>query len=349
MDDIAVDFEYGTLKEVIVGRGIMLYPDMDQARWAAEGVRVLPEAEAEKMWERSGRLSTDLPKTRLVEAENDALIAVLERFGVVVHRPTEITRELVAANFGKEWLVNGFIQTYSRDPMLVVGDNVIELAPGAPFRRADMLGYRKLFAERVEGSGAKWFQMPLVDATSMTSGDYDKNDHAALEGGDLLVLGKTILAGTTLNPTVGSSTRGVDWLATILGPQGYDVEQVSIGPEFLHLDVCLSIPRDGLAIVCPDAFVDGLPSALDGWDLIEVTTRQARLLACNGLPIDPDNYILGYNDDEDGSMVRGELEARGITVHAIPFGNHTEDGGSIRCATHPLVRCLADPHARGRT
>lgn len=79
---------------------------------------------------------------------------------------------------------------------------------------------------------------------------------------------------------------------------------------------------------------------LDGWDLIEVTAAQSRLLACNGLPLDPDNYVLGFNDHEDGTTVQTGLEAHGITVHRIAFGNHTEDGGSIRCSTHPLVRRL---------
>lgn len=339
-DSIHVDYEYGDLVEVIVGRGVMRYPDVEKAAWAAEGMKVLPESEAAKVRERSGKDSRDLPKYGLVEAENDALIAILEDFGVTVRRPDEITDDQVAANYGEEWLVNGYIQTYSRDPMFVVGDNVIELAPGAPNRRAEQLGYRRLYRERVLGSGAKWFQMPLVDVTAMSRHDYDKDDHPALEGGDLLVLGDTVLAGTTLNTAVGSSATGVAWLTDILAPQGYTVERVRLAEQFLHLDVCLSIPRDGLAIACPEAFVDGLPPQLEGWDLIEVTSEQSRFLACNGLPLDPYNYILGTNDDEDGTTVRIGLEERGITVHELPFGNHTEDGGSIRCSTHPLVRRL---------
>ena len=341
-DPIHVDYEYGDLHEVIVGRGVMRYPDVDRAPWAAEGLKVLPESEADKVRARSGRDSRDLDKYRLVEDECDALIDVLERFDVSVLRPDELTDEVVAANYGEEWLVNGYIQTYSRDPMFVVGDNVIELAPSAPNRRAEQLGYRRLFAERLAGSGAKWYQMPLVDVTAVGGDDYDKESFPALEGGDLLALGDLILAGTTTNPVVGSSGTGVTWLAAILEPQGFTVERVRIGEEFLHLDVCLSIPRDGLAIVCPDAFVDGPPSAIDGWDLIEVSAEQSRYLACNGLPIDADNYILGTNDHEDGTRVREGLESNGITVHEVPFGNHTEDGGSIRCSTHPLVRRLGD-------
>ena len=54
------------------------------------------------------------------------------------------------------------------------------------------------------------------------------------------------------------------WLASVLGPQGYEVQRVRLRGDSLHLDVALSLPREGLAIVCPEAFVDGLPDAIDG-------------------------------------------------------------------------------------
>lgn len=341
MDQVNVDYEYGNLREVILGIPIMRYPDAERADWVAKGMEVLPPSEAEKVMERSGKHSRyDLDKYEQAEAECRELIEILESFDVKVHRPTEITDEQVAANYGEEWLVNGYIQTYSRDPMFVVGDTVIELTPGAPNRRAEMLGYRKLFAERLLGSKARWVQMPLQDISAAGGEGYRKDDAIALEGGDLLVLGKTVLAGTSLNPKVGSSFKGVEWLRGLLEPQGYHVEHVPIGEEFLHLDVALSIPREGLAIVCPEALVEGMPPQLEGWDTIEVSADQSRFLACNGLPIDPDNYVVGYNDVEDGSTVTEGLEARGIKAHRIAFGHHTEDGGSIRCSTHPLVRRL---------
>lgn len=162
-DPIYVDFEYGDLKEVILGRGVMVYPDVDRVAWAAEALKVLPAGEAEKIRQRSGMDARDLPKYALVEQENDALAALLGRLGVIVHRPDELTSEQVAANYGRQWLANGYLQAYSRDPMFVVGDNVIELSPGTPNRRAELLGYRRLFARRVAGSGAKWVRMPLVD------------------------------------------------------------------------------------------------------------------------------------------------------------------------------------------
>lgn len=339
MEDINVDYEWGDLREVIVGLPVMRYPDVGRAAWMAKALEVLPESEASKARERSGKHSKhDLDKYARMEAECEELIEILEGLDVTVHRPSELTDDLVAANYGSEWLPNGYIQAYSRDPIFVVGDFVIELAPGAPNRRAEILGFRKLLGERLAGSAARWVQMPAVDAAAMASADYSKDDAIVLEGGDLLVLGKTVLAGTSENPKVGSSARGVEWLRSLLGPEGYTVERVPLREDFLHLDVALSLPRQGLAIACREAMVDGLPEAIVDWDLIEVSAEQARFLACNGLPVDRDNYILGYNEDEDGSTVQEGLEARGIEVHRLAYGHHTEDGGSIRCSTHPLLR-----------
>ena len=64
-------------------------------------------------------------------------------------------------------------------------------------------------------------------------------------------------------------------------------------------------------------------------------------MAANGMPIDPNHYVMSYNEHYDGKRVQKEIEAEGITVYRIFFGNHNEDGGSIRCSTHPLLRRLS--------
>lgn len=339
MAAIRIDSEFGKLREVIVGLGIARIPDFERVDWGQTALKVLPESEAEVMRKNAGKHFRDLGKYEALEKENGELIAILEKFGVKVHRPTEVTDELVTLTFGREWLLSGYTQAFSRDPLFVVGGCVIELAPGAPFRRCDLLGYRGIFHERLPGSGARWFQMPGADVAAMGRPGYSKEMGLALEGGDCMVLSSSrVLVGNSLNTAVGSSILGIEWLRGMLGPEGYTVDQVRLREDFLHLDCCLSIPRQGLAVVCKEAFVDGLPSALEGWDLVEVSVEAARLLACNGLPIDPDNFIIGYNDQEDGSALKAALEGRGITVHMVYFASHNEDGGGVRCATHGLFR-----------
>jgi len=40
-----VDYEYGNLKEAIVGVPLVIYPDLDVANWVQEGLKILPESE----------------------------------------------------------------------------------------------------------------------------------------------------------------------------------------------------------------------------------------------------------------------------------------------------------------
>jgi glycine amidinotransferase len=150
-------------------------------------------------------------------------------------------------------------------------------------------------------------------------------------------LGTTALAGRSLNQAIASSALGIAWLASLLGPQGYSVEEVPIGEEYLHLDVALSNPRHGLAVACTDAFVNGLLRHLDGWDIIEATADEVRRLSLNCLTVDSENFMMGVSEQADGRSNREALESRGIAVHAVPFRNHMKDGGALRCATHPLT------------
>ena len=119
------------------------------------------------------------------------------------------------------------------------------------------------------------------------------------------------------------------------------MERVPLTEDILHLDVALSVPRPGLIIVCPEVMSEGVPACFDDWQRIEVSREDTRYLAANGLPVNPNVYIMGYNDHFDGAHVQSELERAGIKVHRIYFAAHNEDGGSIRCSTHPFVRRLA--------
>jgi N-dimethylarginine dimethylaminohydrolase len=123
--------------------------------------------------------------------------------------------------------------------------------------------------------------------------------------------------------------------------QEHKVVRVPLVEKILHLDCVLSTPRKGLAIVCEEAYVEGLPDCIRDWDLIKVSLEDASRLAVNGLPVDESNYIMSYNDHVGNDFIREELERRGITVHPVYFDTHNGQGGSIRCATQPLKRASA--------
>ncbi len=341
---IEVDFEYGDLEEVVVGVPFIVYPDLAVASWAREAMKVVPEAEAARAMAFSGKDSIEVGVFDAMERENEGLISELTRRGIRVHRPERLTRERVVVSFGEDYVrLAGISQQFTRDPVIVVGENVIECTMGSLYRRADILGLVRPLLARLTGSNARWVSMPSIDLSLMIrGGDFDKTGFPVLEGGDVLVLGRKILVGTSANPTTGSSELGWRWLRDYLGPQGYDVERVPLPADILHLDVALSVPRPGVVVTCPEVFEGGLPTCFDGWKRIEVSREETRLLATNGLPLDAAHYLLGTNDRFDGSRVAGPLRALGIEVTLLPFGVHTAHGGSIRCSTMPLRRRLRE-------
>jgi len=112
------------------------------------------------------------------------------------------------------------------------------------------------------------------------------------------------------------------------------VIEVQLRKEVLHLDCALSLVRDGLMIVCEEAFIDGVPPQLKNWDKIKVPFDDVAYLAINGLPINDSVYIL----DPQFEYIAKQLEERGVTVERIDFKISRSFGGSFRCSTQPLIR-----------
>lgn len=335
---VFVDYEYGDLKEVIVGLPYGMSPSLS-APWFEDAMKVLPVDEAEYARKTAGMLWTDMidPKTgksetEKLENENIDLIKVLRTLGVKVFRPKEITVDFIKKNYGSEVLLNGFSQDFPRDNLAVIGNNVIELNLRTPLRKVDISGFKELLIDKCTKDNVRWFSMPHTELLAQPD-----PDTPLLEGGDVIVLGKTIFVGNTQNPSVGSNEAGYKWLKNILGGD-YNVVRVPLKATVLHLDCVLSVPRQGLAIVCEEAFVEGLPELIKSWDLIKVNMEDVQRLAVNGIPVDAKNYIMSFNQHNDNRTLQSELEKRGIKVHRVFFGTHNGQGGSLRCATQPLIR-----------
>ena len=336
---VYIGSEYGTLKEVIVGEANGLNPSL-QAAWLQEALKVLPQAERKIAVENAGKSWNEcivdpengITEYDLIKAENDELVGILTSLGVTVYRPALLSKQEVEKLYGSEAIMNGDSQDFPRDNLIIVGNHVIEANLRTPLRRTDIEGFRSLLMEKCRVAEVQWVAMPHMPLL----GEYS-NDWPLLEGGDIIVLGKTILVGNSANPSVGSNQAGCEWLRHYLGSE-FDVIRVPLGENVLHLDCALSIPRNGLAIICPQAFTEGIPEILKDWDLIEVGMEKLPYLVVNGLPVDENTYIMGYNENEDNSEIREALEKRGITVYPIFFGAHNAQGGSLRCATQALLR-----------
>ncbi len=335
---VFVDYEYGDLKEVIVGLPYGMSPSLS-APWFENAMKVLPPDEAEYARKTAGMLWTDMidPKTgksesEMLEEENLALMSIFNSLGVKVYRPKEITVDFIKKNYGSDVLLNGFSQDFPRDNIAVIGNNLIELNLRTPLRKVDISGFRELLIDKCSKGNVRWFSMPHTELLAAPN-----PDTPLLEGGDVIVLGRTILVGNTRNPSVGSNETGYRWLKNIMGGE-YNVIRVPLIASVLHLDCVLSVPREGLAIVCEEAFVEGLPDPIKGWDLVKVSIESVQRLAVNGIPVDTKNYIMSFNEHNDNRFLQSELEKRNIKVHRLFFGTHNGQGGSLRCATQPIIR-----------
>jgi glycine amidinotransferase len=220
----------------------------------------------------------------------------------------------------------GTQQIFTRDPILVIGNNVVETSMREPERRKERFGIRHAIEDRIIDDNINWVSMP--QAIPAREDGYGPGPF--LEGGDVLLVGRDIYVGYSGH---ASNLAGIHWLQRFLG-RGYHVHPVQLKRGFLHLDVVLSLPRPGLAIVCRDAFINGLPDFLIDWDLIEVSAEATTRLACNGLVLDQETYLCASEHDE----VAEALTRHGQEVHTLLYDVVSLWGGSFRCSHHPLIR-----------
>ena len=320
MNEIKVNHEWGMLKEAIVGTAESVRIPL----WSDEYVFLTTDIQ-EFIKVNQGKLLRDADPAAYdrTVAQVDALIEFLEGRGITVHqsKPFSSDEESFLENFKI-----GTQQIFTRDPILVIGNNVIETSMREPERRKERFGIRRAIEDRLVSSNANWLSMP--QAVPARVDGYGPGPF--LEGGDVLLIGRDIYAGYSGH---ASNLAGIQWLQRFLGPE-YRVHPVKLKRGFLHLDVVLSLPRPGLAIVCRDAFADGLPDFLGGWDLIEVSVEATTRLSCNGLVLDQETYLCAAEHEE----VAEALAKHGQEVHTILYDAVSLWGGSFRCSHHPLVR-----------
>jgi N-dimethylarginine dimethylaminohydrolase len=326
---IMVHHEWGRLREAVVGSPYLRIgtgiPRYAHNMMSAESIEMI------------GSLIRDVPRT-LADAhaelhkkaviQMEAAITVLRERGITVHqvKPYETAEEAFL-----EDISIGFSQLYfPRDPVLVIGNTFIETSMYHPMRRKERFPIRRSIGARLQAGGARIASLqepfPLPEA-----GDGGFGPGPFIEGGDVFVLGRTIYVGNTGN---ASNRAGILGLRDILGHE-YSVDEIRLSRKFLHLDCVLSTPRPGLAIVCREGFLEGLPSFLEGWKLIEVSADDAeKKLATNGLIIDEKTIMIAAELPE----LADALSKAGQDVITTPFDAVFIMGGAFRCWHHPLVR-----------
>lgn len=140
----------------------------------------------------------------------------------------------------------------------------------------------------------------------------------ALDGGDVLCVGRTLFVGATGR----SNEAGVAQLRAVVGPLGYDVRAVPV-TGCLHL-------KSAVTLVGPDTvlinrlWVDA--GHFPGLDLLDVHPGEPD--AANALLI---GSALIYAASHP--RTRGRLEARGIDVRAVDVSELEKAEGAVTCCS----------------
>lgn len=323
MDDrIFVESEFAPLRKVVLAQSELIFPeDDDPADYEFLPQEILDMYEGIEMaGESYGELFPE--RQRRWEREREELKTVLEKYGVEVLRPRMLTDHEKQSN-RKLGISNFFV----RDPFFTIGSSVIEGSLRLIHRRNEIMPVRDLLMRETAASGAYYVAVPQPDLSQGIGAEAGP----FLEGGDVLVHGKTVFVG---NSGLASDRNGYLWLKNYLAHWDYRVVEVPLRREVLHLDCALSLVRDGLMIVCEEALTDGIPEPLRNWDRICVPYCDVAHLAVNGLPVNEQVYII----DPRFEYIARQLRKRNIEVELIDFAVSRSLGGSFRCSTQPLER-----------
>lgn len=327
MNPIGVYNEWGKLREVIVG---VLRDDAVTPTPTHFCYQYMGKATLELLQKHQGKrlqdVAPDLVQGTIRQLEG--LVTAYERAGVKVHRARPWTTE--EQQFLAHLAVGGF-PVYVRDPILVVGKHVIELAVKTPFRRREVFAIRELLQRRVaEDPQARHVAMPQplpVKPTPTSDGP-----GPFLEGGDIFVMSKDLLVG---NSGLASDRAGIEWLQRYLGPDGYQVHEVPLQKRWLHLDCIFAVVRRGLCLCDSSGLKNGLPAVLKDWEVIPATPEEAHALGCNTMCLEENTVLIA----EEHSRLIKELEKRRANVvSGFRMDVAAQWGGGARCASHPLLR-----------
>lgn len=259
--------------------------------------------------------------------ERESLKALLESYGVEVFMPRKLSEQERKAALQPDGPTGGAGMTnfFSRDPILIVGNNVIELNLKDKHRRYEVFAMRDILTAENDKGDCRYLSMPRINT-------FDESTTPFMEGGDVLLLGKTVFVGVSAHAT---NEYGFQWLKSYLSAFGYEVKAVRVSGKYFHLDCVMSFVREGLMLVCEDYLPDGIPAALSSWDKIHVSAEETERLAINGLPLNEGVYI---TDVAFRDTIGKELDKRKVRVEYLDFRFTRSHKGAFRCSTNPLLR-----------
>lgn len=252
-----------------------------------------------------------------VRAEMDSVLAVLQRYGVEVLRPTPL---------------KDYNQVFARDVAFTVDDTLF-VSNLIPDRELETGAFGEIFARIAPGHLE---HLPEAVHT---------------EGGDILLYDDILFVGTYLGEDYPSfKTARTNRYALDFFRERFPQKQI-IPIELrkhdqdpyrsvLHLDCAFQPVSQGRALIYREGFLNasdlGLVEEIFGKDqLFAVTPEEAYHMNTNVVSLSPEALISDRHFVRLNSFLR---EQWGMTVEEVPYQEISKMGGLLRCSTMPLIR-----------
>ena len=145
---------------------------------------------------------------------------------------------------------------------------------------------------------------------------------ATVDGGDLIVLGRTVLAGVTTR----TSPAGAEALGAVLAQYGYTVRPVPV-TGVLHLKSAATA-ADETTLVAHTPYVD-----LHGIDAKVIEVHPDEPQAANVVPVDGRLLV-----DATGPRTAAILEAHGFQVVPVDVSEFAKAEGALSCKSVIFTR-----------
>jgi len=154
------------------------------------------------------------------EKEKINMQVLLESYGVEVFRPRLLTQH--EKDHGKKQDA-GYSNFFSRDPFFTIGSFIIEGNLRFMHRRREIFPIRPVLNEWVKNNESYYFAAPQPDLAEGENSEVGP----FIEGGDVVVLGKTVFVGYS---GLASNLNGIYWLKQLLEQFDYKVVPVRLHP-----------------------------------------------------------------------------------------------------------------------
>ena len=298
-----VTSETGRLREVILGLPYSNGP-----------APTLDKAIDAKTYEsvKNGNIPVEADMVR----EMDALKAVLEKYGVIVHRPD---------------LVPDICQIFSRDVGFVIDDKIV-VSNIIPARQAEIDAYSRIYED--------------IRYTHI----YNLPEAVHIEGGDVILYKDYIMVGQynfqdySQVKSARTNRLAIDYIKMlfperIVLPLNLRKSDTDPYEGILHLDCTFMPVGKDKAIIYKDGFMnprdaEHLVHLFGEENVFCITKEEMYWMNTNVLSISPEVVVV----EEHFDRLAAQLEAWGITVERVPYRNISRLGGLLRCSTLPLRR-----------